>query len=77
MKKLTPIRVVMLMFLVVIILAIISSLTSCASVNISETEYDNWDTIYQQDPNQKMVFEIELDTVKVPYKPRPVMIPPK
>jgi hypothetical protein len=77
MKNLTPIKVLYLMFLVVIILAIISLLTSCASVNVSETQYDKWDTIYQQYPTKQMVFEIELDTVKVPYKLKSIMIPPK
>jgi hypothetical protein len=76
MKRLTPIRVVILMFFVVILLTIISSLISCSSVKVTETQYDDWDTIYS-DPFFEEIFIIELDTVKVPYKPRPVMIPPK
>ena len=50
------------MFLVVILLAIIGSLTSCASVNVTESEYDDWDTIYQQDPAKYEVYT-EYDTI--------------
>lgn len=76
MGRITPIRVVVLMLITVVILALVGSFVSCTCVNITENEYYKQDTIYQQDTVGN-VYIIELDTIKVPYKPRPVMIPNK
>jgi asparagine synthetase A len=58
---LSPIQVVIVMFIVVIVLAIAGMLTSCASVNVSEPQYDEWDTVYQQDTKHGVY--TEYDTI--------------
>lgn len=57
-----PIRVVVLLYIIVIILAIIGCLTSCATVNVIESQYDDWDTIYQQGITNPGIYT-EYDTI--------------